>query len=50
MLTYADAENECHSFNEPWKSKIDIAKAELTSILSKNEQTMLEEESQKLDN
>ncbi|XP_065683392.1 uncharacterized protein LOC100215503 isoform X1 [Hydra vulgaris] len=40
-MTYADAEKECHSFNHPWKNSNDVAKAELTSILSKDEQAML---------
>ena len=42
------ARKECLNYNQPWKKTIDVARADLVSIMSSKEQNFLEQEYRKL--
>ena len=42
--SWGKAREECLSFNQPWKKAIDVAKADLVSITSTDEQDFLEKQ------
>ena len=42
QTTWSNARRMCLDFNKPWKDKIDVAKADLVSITSADEQAFLE--------